>query len=221
MIEDLQTQVPALPPLHLLPRRGIKGPTLESRSSGSQENPISEGIPLPRVVLKRSTQPHASSQRQPEQPALDQDTNQSSSSGYSLSPPNLGTMTRQPLNLSSLLTVSSQGRGSTARASSTGHVPLPPRRTRGVSTRSSSSPLGSDTGVEAEDAHRDKRPRNQEAGETLAQAAGSGLNPHHLAPAWSIQLGPPSSFEEIVQSMLGTLPALQRLHWPLHKAYSC
>ncbi|KAI8571863.1 hypothetical protein RHMOL_Rhmol01G0152600 [Rhododendron molle] len=84
-------------------------------------------------------------------------------------------MTHQPLNLSSLLIVSSQGHGTSGRAPSTGHAPPPPRRTRGVSTRSSSSPLGSDTVLEAEDAHRGKRPRNQEAGNSTAQVDGSTL----------------------------------------------
>lgn len=86
-------------------------------------------------------------------------------------------MTQQPLNLGSLLTVSARGCGSSGRVPSTGHVPPPARRTRGVSTWSSSSPRGSDTILEAEDAHRDKRPRNQDAGDAVAQAAASTLQP--------------------------------------------
>lgn len=95
------------------------------------EVPISEGIPLPRVVLRRSSQRQVVSRQQPEQLVPDHDTSPSSSFGYSPSPPNSGTMSRQPMNLSSLLTVSARGRGTSGRIRSTGHAPLPSRRSRG------------------------------------------------------------------------------------------
>ncbi|KAI8542914.1 hypothetical protein RHMOL_Rhmol08G0176900 [Rhododendron molle] len=85
-------------------------------------------------------------------------------------------LSRVPLNLSLLLTVSSRGR-STGRACSTGHAPPPPRRNRGGSTRPSSPPRECDSSLEAVDAHRDKCPRNQEARESNALAAGGLLLP--------------------------------------------
>jgi hypothetical protein len=80
---------------------------------------------------------------------------------------------RQPLNLSTLLTVPSRGRGrgTSGRVASTGNAPPAARRTRGGSTRASSSPRARDSSVEAADAHRDKRPRGPEAGASGAQAA--------------------------------------------------
>lgn len=92
------------------------------------EVPISESVPLPRVILKRP------SQRRAKQAVPDRATSQSSSSGYSPSPPTSGTMSRQPMNLSSLLTVSARGRGTSGRVPSTGHSPPPSRRNRGGST---------------------------------------------------------------------------------------
>lgn len=41
-------------------------------------------------------------------------------------------MSRHPMNLSSLLTVTARGRGATGRAASTAHAPPPPRRNRGA-----------------------------------------------------------------------------------------
>lgn len=109
--------------------------------------PISEGIPLPRLIVRLATQ------RQAEQPTPERDTSQSSSSRYSPSSPNSGTMSRQPMNLSSLLIVSARRHGTSGQVASTGHAPPPPRRSRGGSTRSSSSPRGFDIVYEAGDAH--------------------------------------------------------------------
>ncbi|XP_058226149.1 uncharacterized protein LOC131334870 [Rhododendron vialii] len=77
-------------------------------------------------------------------------------------------MTHQPINLSSLLTVSSRGRGATNRVASTGAPPPRSRRNRGGSARSSSSPR-EDNPVETTNAHRDKRPRSEETGDALNQ----------------------------------------------------
>lgn len=138
------------------------------------EIPISEGVPLPRVIVRRVPQ------RQAEQPVPDRDTSQSSSSGYSPSPPNLGTMSRQPLNLSSLLTVSAWGHGASGPVASTGRTPPPPRHNRWGSTRSTSSPQGSDSIHEAGDAHRNKRPRNEDPVDATTQATASIQQPPSL-----------------------------------------
>ncbi|XP_058189211.1 uncharacterized protein LOC131306801 [Rhododendron vialii] len=128
-----------------------------------------EGVPLPRVRVRRPLLRQAASQLQSEQPAPSRVTSQSSSSGYSPSPPHSSTMTRQPLNLSSLLTVSSRGRGS-GRVASTGNEPSVPRRNRGGSTHSTSSTRGTDSALDASDVHRDKRPRSEDPTSTASQA---------------------------------------------------
>lgn len=139
------------------------------------EVPIAEGVPLPRLVLRRSSRRRAASPQQPEQPVYSQNTSRSPSPGYSRSPRDSGTMSLQPLNLSTLLTLPSRGRGTSGRVSSTGQAPPPPRRSRGGSTLSS-SPREQDGSLGASDAHQDKRPRHDEAGASYAQDAAGALD---------------------------------------------
>ncbi|KAI8555127.1 hypothetical protein RHMOL_Rhmol05G0150100 [Rhododendron molle] len=89
--------------------------------------------------------------------------------------------------------MSSRGRGAFARAPSTGVAPPPPRRTRGGSTRSTASPRERDNSLEADETHRDKRPKNQDAKGSATQAAVSTLgttspSTQVIHEAWTPQL---------------------------------
>lgn len=102
-------------------------------------------------------------------------------------------MSRQPLNLSSLLTFSARGRGTIGQVTSTGHPPPPSRRNRGGSARATLSPPGFDSTQEAGDAHCDKCPRNEDAGDAAAQAVASiqqppSPNTQVLHQTWAPQL---------------------------------
>lgn len=107
-----------------VPQRSLRSRARVTVARQLGEIPVSKGVPLPRVIVKRALQCQA------EQPVFECDTSQSSSFGYSPSQPNSGTMSRQPLNLRSLLTVFVRGHGTTGRVASTEHAPPPSRCNR-------------------------------------------------------------------------------------------
>lgn len=130
-------------------------------------------------------------------------------------------MSRQPMNLSSLLTVSARGRGTTGRVASTRNAPPPPRCNRGVlhgqlPLLGSLIPpwkLGTLIGTNVPGMKTPRTPPRRQ----LHRFS----NPFHRAPRFSLKLRPPNSLRVISLFMSGTVRVRQKPHWPLPKACCC